>query len=77
MYSLLFVELQGRILEEPWQGHGPGNFFGRSANFPHFNRNFVYILCSARASFSAVVLILVHVSFGPDRFNWQDPPLSS
>ncbi|KAJ0925530.1 hypothetical protein HanRHA438_Chr04g0160731 [Helianthus annuus] len=66
---------QGRILVDPWQGHGPGKFFGRSANFPHFDRNFVYILCSALASFSAVVLILVSVSFGPGRFNGQDPPL--
>ncbi|MFS8011758.1 hypothetical protein Hanom_Chr14g01312861 [Helianthus anomalus] len=65
----------GRILVEPWQGHGPGKFFVRSANFPHFDRNFVYILCSALASFSAVVLILVSVSFGPGRFNRQDPPL--
>ncbi|MFS7914391.1 hypothetical protein Hanom_Chr02g00152801 [Helianthus anomalus] len=66
----------GRILMEPWQGHGPGKFFGRSANFPHFDRNFVYILCSALANFSAVVLILVSLSFGPGRFNGQDPPLA-
>ncbi|MFS7975791.1 hypothetical protein Hanom_Chr10g00884841 [Helianthus anomalus] len=32
-----------------WQGHGPSKFFGRSANFPHFDRNFLYILCLARA----------------------------
>ncbi|KAF5782800.1 hypothetical protein HanXRQr2_Chr11g0500361 [Helianthus annuus] len=56
---------------------GPGKFFGRSAIFSHFDRNFVYILCSALASFSAVVLILVSVSFGPGRFNGQDPPLAS
>ncbi|MFS7909095.1 hypothetical protein Hanom_Chr01g00090741 [Helianthus anomalus] len=67
----------GRILVELWQGYGPGKFFGRSVNFLHFDRNFVYILCSALASFSAVVLILVSVSFGPSRFNGQDPPLRS
>ncbi|MFS7934140.1 hypothetical protein Hanom_Chr05g00388071 [Helianthus anomalus] len=39
---------QGWFLEEPWQGHGPGKFFGRSANFPHFDRNSLYILCLAR-----------------------------
>ncbi|MFS7929885.1 putative transcription factor Nin-like family [Helianthus anomalus] len=61
---------------KPWQGNSPGKFFGRSANFPHFDRNFVYILCSAMASFSTVVLILVSVSFGPGRFNGQDPPLN-
>ncbi|KAJ0548298.1 hypothetical protein HanIR_Chr08g0382151 [Helianthus annuus] len=32
-----------------WQGHGPGKFFGRSVNFPHFDQNFLYILCLARA----------------------------
>ncbi|MFS8000592.1 hypothetical protein Hanom_Chr12g01180211 [Helianthus anomalus] len=39
----------GRILEELWQGHGPGKFFGCSVNFPHFDRNFLHILCLARA----------------------------
>ncbi|MFS7963644.1 hypothetical protein Hanom_Chr08g00740781 [Helianthus anomalus] len=38
-----------RILEGMWQVHGPGKFFGRSANFRHFNRKFLYILCLARA----------------------------
>ncbi|MFS7913517.1 putative plus-end-directed kinesin ATPase [Helianthus anomalus] len=36
--------MHGRILEELWQGHGPDKFFGRSANFSHFDRNFLYIL---------------------------------
>ncbi|MFS7889374.1 hypothetical protein Hanom_Chr00s000004g01606241 [Helianthus anomalus] len=63
-----------RAVARPRPGH-PDKFFGRSANFSHFDRNFVYILCSARANFSAVVLILVLVSFVPDRFNGQDPPL--
>ncbi|MFS7957427.1 hypothetical protein Hanom_Chr07g00666261 [Helianthus anomalus] len=39
---------QGRFLEGLWQGHSPGKFFSRSANFPHFDRNFLYILCLAR-----------------------------
>ncbi|MFS7941099.1 hypothetical protein Hanom_Chr05g00472151 [Helianthus anomalus] len=63
--------MQGRFLEGPWQGHGPGKFFGRSANFPHFNRKFLYILCLARACPG----FLVHVSFSPGTFNGQDPPL--
>ncbi|KAJ0683342.1 hypothetical protein HanPI659440_Chr16g0657291 [Helianthus annuus] len=41
--------IQGRFLIEPWQGHGPGKFFGRSVNFPHFDRNFLCILYLARA----------------------------
>ncbi|KAJ0535223.1 hypothetical protein HanIR_Chr09g0428361 [Helianthus annuus] len=53
--------LQGRFLEEPWQDHGPGKLFGRSANFPHFDRNFLYILCLARAYFSAYVFRPWHV----------------
>ncbi|KAM0012188.1 hypothetical protein Hdeb2414_s0055g00756441 [Helianthus debilis subsp. tardiflorus] len=38
-----------RFLEGLWQGHGPGKFFGRSANFLHFDQNFLYTLCLARA----------------------------
>ncbi|MFS7903319.1 hypothetical protein Hanom_Chr01g00022681 [Helianthus anomalus] len=41
--------VHGRILEEFWQDHGPDKVFGCSANFPHFDRNFLYILCLARA----------------------------
>ncbi|MFS7985409.1 hypothetical protein Hanom_Chr11g00998031 [Helianthus anomalus] len=52
---------QGRFLEGPWQGHDPGKFFRRSANFPHFDRNFLYILCLARAFFSARVFRPWHV----------------
>ncbi|MFS7929654.1 hypothetical protein Hanom_Chr04g00335101 [Helianthus anomalus] len=52
---------QGRFLIELWQGHGPGKFLGRSANFSHFDRNFLYILVS--------------VSFGPGTFNEEDPSL--
>ncbi|MFS7956048.1 hypothetical protein Hanom_Chr07g00649961 [Helianthus anomalus] len=63
---------QGRFLEGLWQGHDPDNFFGRSSNFPHFDRNFLYILCLARA---CPGFFLVPVSFGPGRFNGQDPPL--
>ncbi|MFS7985145.1 hypothetical protein Hanom_Chr11g00995071 [Helianthus anomalus] len=44
-----FDWLQGRFLEGLWQGHGPGKFYGRSANFSHFDRNFLYILVLARA----------------------------
>ncbi|MFS7940859.1 hypothetical protein Hanom_Chr05g00469251 [Helianthus anomalus] len=50
-----------------WQGHGPGKFFGRSANFPHFDRIFLYIYY--------VWLFLVPLSFDPGTFNGQDPPL--
>ncbi|MFS8013242.1 putative RNA helicase [Helianthus anomalus] len=49
-FGSLFLNCgHGRILVGLWQGHGPGKFFGRSANFPHFDRNFLYILCLARA----------------------------
>ncbi|MFS7971367.1 hypothetical protein Hanom_Chr09g00831891 [Helianthus anomalus] len=68
----LGVELGGRFLIEVWQGHGPGKFSGRSAKFSHFDRKFSYILCLARA---CPGFFLVHVSFGPGTFNWQDPPL--
>ncbi|MFS7889001.1 hypothetical protein Hanom_Chr00s000003g01601621 [Helianthus anomalus] len=50
------------------QGHGPGKFFGRNANFPHFDRNF-YIYYIRPGHF------LVSVSFGPRTFNGQDPPV--
>ncbi|KAJ0556880.1 hypothetical protein HanIR_Chr07g0318801 [Helianthus annuus] len=55
-----------------WQGHGPGKFFGRNANFPHFDRNFLHILCLARACPN---FFLVPVSFGSGTFNGQDPSL--
>ncbi|MFS8024529.1 hypothetical protein Hanom_Chr16g01464331 [Helianthus anomalus] len=42
---LLEVECgQGRFLIEVWQGHGPDKFFGRSANFPHFDPNFLEVI---------------------------------
>ncbi|KAJ0736321.1 hypothetical protein HanPI659440_Chr11g0442131 [Helianthus annuus] len=44
-----WLDDQGRFLVRLWQGHGPGKFFGHSVNFPHFDRNFLYILCLARA----------------------------
>ncbi|KAF5812140.1 putative DNA recombination and repair protein RecA [Helianthus annuus] len=39
--------IHGRILIGLWQGHGPDK--SRSANFSHFDRYFLYILCLARA----------------------------
>ncbi|MFS7945082.1 hypothetical protein Hanom_Chr06g00519801 [Helianthus anomalus] len=63
---------QGRFLEGPWQGHGPGKFFCRSANFPHFDRIFyIYYVWPELAR-----VFLVPVSFGPGTFNGQDPPLN-
>ncbi|KAJ0956525.1 hypothetical protein HanPSC8_Chr01g0015831 [Helianthus annuus] len=56
--------MQGRFLEEPWQGHGSGKFFGRSANFPHFDRNFyIYYVWPGlvRAFFSVRVFRPWHV----------------
>ncbi|KAJ0794848.1 hypothetical protein HanPI659440_Chr04g0143721 [Helianthus annuus] len=41
--------VQGRFLEGHCQGYDPGKFFGRSANFPYFDRNFLCILCLAWA----------------------------
>ncbi|MFS7902543.1 hypothetical protein Hanom_Chr01g00012511 [Helianthus anomalus] len=58
----------GRILEELWQGHGPGKFFGRSANFRiSIEIFYIYYVWPG--------LFLVSVSFGPGTFNGQDPPL--
>ncbi|MFS7990890.1 hypothetical protein Hanom_Chr11g01064271 [Helianthus anomalus] len=65
-YKVVLSLNQGRFLEGHWQGHGLGKFFGRSANFPHFDRNFLYILFFARAFFSARV---------PGTFNGQDPTM--
>ncbi|MFS7936874.1 hypothetical protein Hanom_Chr05g00420911 [Helianthus anomalus] len=47
---------------ELWQGHGPGKFFGRSANFPHFDRIF---FINTMFGPGLPGLFLVPVSFGP------------
>ncbi|MFS8031864.1 putative trans-zeatin O-beta-D-glucosyltransferase [Helianthus anomalus] len=49
IYNQKPTDHQGRFLEGHWQGHGQGKFFGRSANFPRFDRKFLYILCLAWA----------------------------
>ncbi|MFS7980938.1 hypothetical protein Hanom_Chr10g00945031 [Helianthus anomalus] len=54
-----------------WQGHGPGKFFSRSANFPHSIEIFyIYFVWPGLAQ-----VFLVSVSFGPGTFNGQNPPL--
>ncbi|MFS8019464.1 hypothetical protein Hanom_Chr15g01404081 [Helianthus anomalus] len=56
------------VLRRPLAGPRPGQVFRPNANFPHFDRIFLYIPCLAR-------VILVPMSFGPVTFNGQDPPL--
>ncbi|MFS8017789.1 hypothetical protein Hanom_Chr15g01384561 [Helianthus anomalus] len=70
--SSQYIKEQGRFLEGLWQGHGPGKFFGRSANFSVFrSKFFIYTMFGP----GLPGLFLVPVSFGPCSFNRQDPPL--